>query len=147
MTTRLIDSAGLNLIKQWEGLLLTAYRDIAGVWTIGWGHTGGVYKGQTITVPQAEQLLARDLATAEDFVNARGPATDNQFSAMVSLAFNIGLGGFLGSTVLRQHKAGNFAAAADAFLMWDKAHVDGQLVTVQGLLDRRIDERALYLTP
>jgi len=89
--------------------------------------------------------LIRDLSTAEDFVNARGLSSDNQFAAMVSLTFNIGTGAFLGSTVLHQHKAGNFEAAADAFLLWDKAHINGKLVVVPGLLNRRIDERALYL--
>jgi lysozyme len=64
---------------------------------------------------------------------------------MVSLAFNIGSRAFRSSTVLRQHRAGNYAAAADAFLMWDKDHQDGQLVVVPGLLGRRRMERAYYL--
>lgn len=145
MMTRVINDLGLALVKKWEGLFLTAYRDIAGIWTIGYGHTGGVRKGDTITSPQAVILLRQDLALHEAVVDARGASTDNQFAAMVSLAFNVGNGGFLGSTVLRRHKEGNFAAAADAFLMWDKAHVDGQLVVVQGLLNRRKAERKLYL--
>lgn len=147
--TRVINPAGLSLIQQWERLVLTAYRDIAGVWTIGWGHTGGVYKGQTITDQQAVQLLMGDLAGFEASVAARTDplaTSDNQFAAMVSLSYNIGTGGFLGSTVLRDHKAGDFEGAAAAFLLWDKAHVDGQLVTVQGLLNRRIAEAALYGT-
>jgi lysozyme len=65
---------------------------------------------------------------------------------MVSLAFNIGAAGYRSSTVLRRHRAGAYRAAADAFLLWDKAHVDGQLVTVAGLLNRRKAEMALYLT-
>jgi lysozyme len=145
MTTRLINPDGLTFIQRWEGLELVAYKDLAGVWTIGWGHTGGVYKGQVITEAEATQLLIRDLSTAEDFVNARGLSSDNQFAAMVSLTFTIGTGAFLGSTVLHQHKAGNFEAAADAFLLWDKAHINGKLVVVPDLLNRRIDERALYL--
>jgi lysozyme len=106
MTTRLINPDGLTFIQRWEGLALVAYKDIAGVWTIGWGHTGGVYKGQVITEEEATQLLIRDLSTAEDFVNARGLSSDNQFAAMVSLTFNIGTGAFLGSTVLHQHRPG-----------------------------------------
>jgi lysozyme len=144
---RFVNDAGFALVQKWEGLVLVAERDIAGVWTIGYGHTVGVAKGQTITWREALQLLEIDLASVAGFVDARGLATDNQFAAMVSLAFNIGNSGFLGSTVLRQHKAHNFASAADAFLLWDKAHVDGRLVEVQGLLNRRHDERALYLTP
>ncbi len=157
--TRLINPAGEALIKEWEGLVMTAEQDIAGVLTIGWGHTGSdVYPGLTITQDRAQQLLDNDLVEFEDFVglHATKVPTDNQFSAMVSLAFNIGNGGispktglangFLGSTVLRQHNLGNFQAAADAFMLWDKAHVDGQLVTVAGLHNRREAESALYLT-
>jgi lysozyme len=65
---------------------------------------------------------------------------------MVSLTFNVGMQGFLGSSVRRLHNAGEFPAAAGAFLLWDKAHVDGQLVTLPGLLNRRRAEEALYLT-
>jgi lysozyme len=147
---RVTNPAGLALIQQWEGLSLTAYRDIAGVWTIGWGHTGGVFKGQVITELQAIQLLMRDLAGFESVVAARTDlmaTTDDQFAAMVSLSYNIGVGGFLGSTVLRDHKAGNFDGAGAAFLLWDKAHVDGELVVVRGLLNRRIAEAALYARP
>lgn len=143
---RLINQAGLDLIKSWEGLFLQAYRDIADVWTIGYGHTGGVYKGQMITKSEAERLLAMDLAGHEAFVDARCASIDNQFAPMTSLAFNVGDYGFQSSTVLRRHKEKNFADAADAFLLWDKAHVDGRLVVVPGLLNRRKAERALYLT-
>lgn len=154
MITRLLNNAGLILIKQYEqgpqgGPALQAYRDVAGVWTIGWGHTGGVYKGDTITTDQADTLLVQDLSGFADYVAARTDptqTTDNQFAAMTSLCFNIGEAGFLGSTVLRDHKAQLYSAAAGAFLLWDKAHVDGQLVVVRGLLNRRIAEQALYLT-
>jgi lysozyme len=149
MASRQTNAAGYALIEQWEAVKLTAYRDIAGVWTIGYGHTGGVQKGQVISSDQAYQLLCADLRVFEDFVDARcgdAPTTDNQFAAMVSLAFNIGNGGFQGSTVLRQHKDGNYGAAAGAFLLWDKAHVNGQLMVVKGLLNRRMAEQNLYLS-
>jgi len=144
----------LALIKQWEqgpggGPALAAYRDPFGTWTIGWGHTGGVYKGDTITAAQADQILAADLAAFQAWVYARtDPAmtTDNQFAAMVSLTYNIGMEGFLTSTVRRDHNSQLYSAAAGAFLLWDKKHVNGQLVTVRGLLNRRIAEQALYLT-
>lgn len=153
MITRLVNDAGLTLLKQWEqgpsgGPALTAYRDISGVWTIGYGHTGGVYKGDIITSAQADMLLVQDVGGTADFVAARTDptqTTDNQFAAMVSLAYNIGNGGFLGSTVLRDHKAQQFSGAAGAFLLWDKAHVDGELVVVRGLLNRRVAEQGLYL--
>jgi len=144
---RCINNAGLALIKKFEGLSLDAYRDVGGIWTIGYGHTGGVYKGDRISAGQAEWLLAQDVAPAEDWVAARtANASDNQFAAMVSLTFNIGNNAFLGSSVRRQHNAADFPAAAQAFLLWDKAPVDGILVTVNGLLSRRNAERTLYLT-
>jgi len=102
----------------------------------------------TITEDQAMAFLREDLGQAEAAVDAATSSVetdDNQFAAMVSLCFNIGSGNFRTSSVLRQHLAGNPAAAADAFLMWDKAHVDGGLQVVQGLLNRRQRERELYL--
>lgn len=146
MTPRMPNPPGIKLTEEWEGLFLMAYRDIAGVLTIGYGHTGGVYKGQVITRLQAEQLLTIDLAAAAAEVEARAPqATDNQFDAMASFVFNVGIGGFRGSTLLRLFKSGDIQGAADQFLRWDKAHVDGELVVVQGLLNRRRAERALFL--
>ncbi len=143
---RLINPAGLSLVEQWEGLFLTAYRDIAGVWTIGYGHTGGVYKGEMITPYEARQLLTVDLANAAAEVQARAPqATDNQFAAMTSFTFNEGIGAFRGSTLLRLFKSGDIIGAANQFPRWDKVHVDGELVVVQGLLNRRLAERVLFL--
>jgi len=148
--TRQVDDAGLELIKQFEGLRLDAYQDVAGIWTIGYGHIKGVFQGMRMTQAQAEQALQDDLAGAEDVVDdatADAETSDNQFSAMVALCFNIGSANFRGSTVLREHCAGNFDRAAEAFLMWNKAHVDGELQTVAGLTNRRTAERALYLQP
>jgi len=65
---------------------------------------------------------------------------------MLSLAYNIGITGFKGSTVLAKFNVSDIAAAAEAFLIWDKAHVNGQLVVVQGLYNRRLQERAIFLT-
>jgi lysozyme len=145
---REIDAAGLALIKNFEGLRLVAYQDVAGIWTIGYGHTRGVFPGMTMTEAEAEQALLDDLGGAEAVVEdaTAGASTgDNQFAAMVSLCFNIGAANFRGSTVLRQHRAGEFAAAADAFLLWNKAHIGGVLSEVAGLTARRTAERALYL--
>ncbi|HEX5232927.1 MAG TPA: glycoside hydrolase family protein [Bradyrhizobium sp.] len=145
--TRAINAAGLAIVKANEGLRLTAYRDIAGIETIGYGHTPAT-PGQQITPAQAGALLSADLAWAEDTVAAAArSATDNQFSAMVSLTFNVGPAAFRSSSVLRLHLAGDFSAAADAFLEWDKAHVNGALIESAGLLRRRGEEKALYLTP
>ena len=143
---RTINQAGLDLVKRNEGLRLRSYRDVAGVWTIGYGHTPAK-AAQVITADEAEALLREDLGTAEVAVDAAThdvTTTDNQFSAMVSLAFNIGVGAFRGSTVLRAHRTGHHETASAAFLMWDKAHVDGVAQVVPGLLRRRQEERALY---
>ncbi len=104
----------------------------------------------TITEDQALAFLRQDLGHSEAVVD---PATssvatdDNQFAAMVSLCFNIGWGNFRTSSVLRLHVAAQPGAAADAFLLWDKAHVNGVLQEVPGLLSRRQRERDLYLAP
>jgi GH24 family phage-related lysozyme (muramidase) len=146
---RSVNQAGLDLIENFEGLRLYAYQDPAGIWTIGYGHTKGVHPGMTITEQQATDLLVQDLTGAADFVDAAtaGILTgQNQFAAMTSLCFNIGPGNFKSSSVLRFHLAHNPEAAADAFLLWDKTHVDGRLVVLEGLRSRREAERALYLT-
>lgn len=146
-----INHAGLEIIKTGESLRLKTYLDPVGIPTIGWGHTGhDVHMGQTITRDQAEMLLRADIAHAATAVSAAThsvPTTGNEFSAMVSLAFNIGVGAFRGSTVLRMHRAENKQAAADAFLRWNKAHKDGALIVLPGLTKRREQERALYLEP
>jgi lysozyme len=146
---RTINEAGLDMIKRFEGCELTAYQDVAGIWTIGYGHTLGVAAGMVYTQAQANQALASDLLSTETYVDTAVAAvntTDNQFSAMVSLTYNIGVGNFASSTVLREHLAGQTQKAADAFLLWDKATINGVLQVVQGLVNRRTAERALYLT-
>jgi lysozyme len=75
------------------------------------------------------------------------PTTPNQFSAMVSLAYNIGMSRFSSSTVLSYYRAEDYANAAESFRLWSKGHVQGELVTVPGLLVRRRAESALYSSP
>jgi lysozyme len=147
--SRTINQAGLEMIKQFEGCELTAYQDVAGIWTIGYGHTLGVTAGMVYTQAQADEALASDLLSTETFVDNAVSAvntTDNQFAAMVSLTYNIGVGNFASSTVLREHLAGQTQKAADAFLLWNKATINGVLQVVQGLVNRRTAERTLYLT-
>jgi lysozyme len=140
-----INDAGLALIKRAEGLRLDSYRCPAGVATVGYGHTGpDVRIPMTITPGEAERLLREDLARFENGVtNCLGgcPTNSDQFSAMVSLSYNIGLGNFATSTVLKRHRLGQYPLAANAFLLWDKANG----VALPGLTKRRQDERALYL--
>ena len=142
---RHINEKGLELIKSFESLRLDSYRCPAGIATVGWGHTGpDVRIPMTITLEEAETLLKGDVARFERGVEAmiaNAPTTDDQFSAMVSLSFNIGLGKFATSTVLKRHKLGNHVGAANAFLMWNRA--GGQIL--KGLMRRREAERKLYL--
>ncbi len=138
-----ISQAGLDLLKEREGLRLTAYQCPAGVWTIGYGHTGDVVPGATITEAEANILLRRDLMRAEACVDRTCPETTQpQFDAMVCLAFNIGTGAFAKSSVARLHNKGEYAQAGQAFAMWNKAA--GKVVS--GLVSRRAAETALYLT-
>ena len=146
---RSINTAGLALIEQFEGLKFEAYLCPAGVWTIGYGHTRGVHPGMVMTKEQAQQALQDDLLTAEGAVeSAVGDAatTDNRFAAMVSLCYNIGAANFRTSTVLRDHRAGNYPAAGEAFLSWNKIAKGGVLQPSLGLTNRRNAERALYMS-
>ncbi len=139
-------SAGLQLIKSFEGLRLTAYQDMVGVWTIGYGHTGpDVRPGLMITQEQANALLAADLARFEQGVAKLVTLLLNQyqFDALVSFSYNLGLGNLQHSTLLRLLNAGEVTAAAEQFLCWDKA--GGRQVA--GLTRRRKAERELFLTP
>jgi lysozyme len=145
---RKCNAKGLAIIKRFEGLELTAYRCPAGKLTIGYGSTGShVKEGMVITEPEAEALLKRDVArfaTGVEALIGDAPTTGDQFSALVSFAFNLGLQALLKSTLLKRHKAGRIAEAADQFLAWNKARVHGQLVPLKGLTRRREAESALY---
>ena len=145
--------AGIELIQAWEGCRLTAYPDPAtdgDPWTIGYGHTSmagepHVTKGMTISQDQAAAILERDLVKYEVAVSklmTRNP-NENQFSAMVSLCFNIGPGNMAKSSVVRLFNAGDVQGAADAFRMWNKAA--GKVM--KGLVNRRESERLLFLRP
>lgn len=142
MGHRGINSAGLEIVKRFEGCKLTAYKCPAGVWTIGYGSTGSHVKpGMTITQDQADELLRSDLRRFEDFVDAHcSPCTDNQFAALVSFAFNVGEGALRTSTLRRLHMEGNHAAAQGQFARWTKAK--GR--TLPGLVKRREAEAKLY---
>ena len=144
-----IDRSGLELIKTFEGCVLTAYPDpVTGgdPWTIGYGHTGAdVHPGLTWTQAEADAALHNDLRKFEDGVNGMisKNLTPNQFAALVSFAYNVGLGALQNSTLLQHVNAGDFAGAAAQFGEW----VNGQNGPVPGLVRRRAAERDLFLTP
>lgn len=140
---RKTNQAGVDLVKYYESLRLTAYRDLKGILTIGYGHTGpDVFDGQIIDQPSAELLLKHDLSTAESAVIncVRSELTDNQFSACVSLVYNIGATAFAKSTLVKLLNQKDYTGAAQQFLVWDKAN--GQVIG--GLLARRRAEADLF---
>ncbi len=136
---------GINLIKQFEGLRLSAYRCSAGVWTIGYGSTSGVRPGMKITQAEAEQRLRADLSRFEQKLNklVKVRLNQNEFDALVSFVFNIGITAFSNSTLLRLLNQGQARVdVADQLVRWDK--VNGQ--PVAGLTRRRAAERRLFLS-
>lgn len=148
-----ISEKGLNLIKTQEGLVLHPYLDQVGVPTIGYGTTRypigkKVTMGDpAITQGQAEIYLKTDVMDTEEAVSSyvTSQINQNQFDALVSFAYNVGTGGLHGSTLLKRVNANpQDPAIRDAFMMWDKGHVDGQLVELPVLKARRKDEADLY---
>lgn len=137
-----INKKGLELIKKWESLKLEAYLCPAKVWTIGYGHTGGVKQGDKITKEKAEEILLKDLSLFELGVSKaiKVPVSENQFSACVSLAFNIGLTAFTNSTLCRKLNNKDYEGAALEFPRWNKAA--GKVLA--GLISRRKEEQALF---
>ncbi|MCO5092680.1 lysozyme [Bosea sp. (in: a-proteobacteria)] len=148
-----VSAAGRKAIASHEGVRLVAYPDPATggePWTIGVGHTSAagppkVAKGMTITAAECDEILSRDLATFEVAVSkaVTAPLNQNQFDALVSLAFNIGAGAFAKSTLVKKLNARDYAGAADQFSVWNKAA--GKVM--KGLVTRRAAERALFLKP
>jgi lysozyme len=144
--TRRINAAELQLIKQWEGLKLKAYRNFAGEpWTIGYGHTSAagapeVYKGMVISEDQAEQILRADLRVFEERVDrlVKVPLTENQFATLVSFDFNTGA--LHKSTLLKKLNARQYDAVPVELMKW----VNAGGKRVQGLVNRRSAEAGLW---
>lgn len=131
---------GIDLIKKYEGCVLTAYKCPAGVYTIGYGHTEGVYPGQKITREEAESFLKKDLKRFEDnvnYYNKKYNFNQNQFDALVSFAYNIG-----SIDQLTQDGTRSKYQIADMMLEYIKA--GGTILP--GLINRRREERQLFIT-
>lgn len=141
---RQVNQDGIDLIKSFEGFRADPYQDEAGIWTIGYGHTHGVTEdSESIDETQAEEFLGEDIAAAEQSVVnfIKSPLTDNQFSAIVSLVYNVGplplkktMGNLLNS--------GDYLGAAAQFNVW--VFADGKVS--QGLVRRRAAEKLLFQT-
>jgi len=134
---------GRNLIKTFEGYRENAYLDPVGIWTIGYGHTGGVKEGDTVTEEGAEQLLQQDLKAAENTVNATGLVLSQlQFDALVSLVYNIGSANFNSSTLLKLLRQST--KPRQELEKWWKAWNKAKGKTLKGLQRRREAEYMLY---
>ncbi len=141
---RPVPQPAIDLIKRFEGLKLSAYQDSVGVWTIGYGSTHDVTEGMQISPVEAEDRLQRDIAD-----HARGviryirvPLNDGEYGALVSFAFNLGVGALQRSTLRQKLNRGEYHAAAEEFPRW--SYAGGRWL--RGLYRRRLAEQALFLS-
>jgi lysozyme len=146
-----LSKVGADLIQKYEGCSLKAYKCPAGIWTIGYGHTGGVKQGQVITQSQADALFDKDVQKFVDGVIklVKVDINQNQFDALVSFSYNLGIGALKKSTLLQYVNKKQFDKAAIEFDRWNKA--GGKVL--KGLVNRRnseealFEEEALFVTP
>ena len=139
-----ISKNGVDLIKQFEGLKLNAYKCPAGIWTIGWGHTGkDVFKGLKINEKEAQIFLLNDLKIHSNYIEklTKVPLNQNQFDALVSFEYNIGYSAFKNSTLLKLLNQKKYNLAADEFDKWIYANKK----KLNGLINRRKKEKELFL--
>lgn len=143
-----IDQAGLKFLHDREACRLVSYLDTGGVWTIGWGSTvmfgNPVRKGMTCTQEEADEQCLKDLADKELCVNrfVGVPLTQNQYNALVSLCYNIGVKAFSKSTLVKKLNQADYAGAAEQFMRW--VYDNGKVV--EGLKNRRKKEKELFLS-
>lgn len=143
-----ISATGIALVTHFEGFYPRAYKCPAGVWTIGWGHTGlahrdgTVHPGREITREEGEELLRYDMQVFEEVVRSavKVPLAQHEFDALVAFSFNVGPGSFHSSTLLRKLNAGDKDGAAKEFAKWTKAK--GKVL--KGLVRRRNAEATLF---
>lgn len=135
---------GINLIKQFEGCRLAAYKCPSGVLTIGWGHTKGVKIGDTCTQEQADKWLADEVQIFENAVKnlVNVPLNENQLGALTSFVYNVGIGNFSTSTLRKKLNAKDYTGAANEFERWVYGANKRKL---EGLVRRRKAEKELFL--
>lgn len=144
-----VSRAAIDLLKRFEGYRQTAAQLPDGRWTIGYGHTLTAREGAEVSESDAEALLLYDLISVAHAVNENlfAPVSQNQFDALCSFAFNIGLDNFRRSQVLKRLNSGAMVQAACAMELWRKADFQGERIVVDSLVRRRAAEKALFLTP
>lgn len=158
-STMSLSEAGMALLNEFEGFRSKPYLDSVGKPTIGWGTTyypdgrevtmndKPVTRTEAARIKQA--VLNQDFSPAVNMMFAdeieRGGITQNMFDALISLVYNIGVMGLKGSSIYRNIKVGNYPAAANSFLLYNKGRINGRLEYIEGLAIRRGKERALFL--
>ena len=144
-----VSRSAVNLIKSFEGLRLDAAQLPSGRWTIGYSHTATAREGASVSEPDAEALLLYDLIFVTHAVGeyVYAPLSQNQFDALTSFAFNIGVDNFRRSAALRRLNEGNYLQAASAMELWRKADFEGERIIIDALVRRRAAEKSLFLTP
>ena len=140
-----VSEQGKDFIKSWEKCRLTAYLDSVGVWTIGWGRTTMVHKGDTCTQEQADEWFEEEIDAFANKVQALiyGEVCQNEFDALCSLAYNIGVAALGRSTLMKKLNQKDYLGAAEQFLVWNKGTVNGTLTVIAGLTNRRKSERKI----
>ena len=133
---------GIDLIKRWEGFRSKAYICPGNVWTIGYGHTAGVKRGDTVTRLTAEQMLKQDVKVNEAAVSrwVKGPLNQNQFDALVSFTFNLGEDNLRKSTLLKLLNQGKYESVPSELMRWIYADKKRS----PGLISRRQAEGKLF---
>jgi lysozyme len=144
-----VSRAAIELIKRFEGYRRNAAQLPDGRWTIGYGHTLTAREGAEVSEPDAEALLVYDLIAVQHAVNegVYAPLTQNQFDALCSFAFNVGLDNFRRSQVLKRLNAGAHVQAACAMELWRKTDFEGERIVLDALVRRRASEKAMFLSP
>ena len=137
-----ISVEGLALIKKFEGLELNAYQCAAGVWTIGYGHTKGVFEGQTIQKAEADEMLVEEMDEYEKAVNDAVTISIDQcmYDALVSWTYNLGPTNLKNSGMLKVLNQGRYDLVPDEMRRWNKANG----IVLDGLIKRREAEAQLF---
>lgn len=140
-----ISDKGIKFIQKWEGLSLTPYKDVAGYWTVGYGHLMDKNDDTTrkISLFEAEELLKKDLSWAERVVNdyVKVPISQNEYDALVSFVYNVGKNAFIKSTLLKKLNLDDKNGASNEFKRWVRA--GGKVI--KGLQNRRESEKNLFV--
>lgn len=143
MGSKKLSAKGAFFIKLKEGFRSVAYNKLDGIWTIGYGHTLGVTQGMTCTRAEADTWFIQDVAKCEASVNKQNlKLSQNQFDALVSYAYNIGVGAFERSNLLAMIKSGK--PESEIRKWWTTHWITVSMKVIPGLVTRRAEEAAMF---